>query len=314
MTTSVRASAPHAVIGWAIFTSALWLAAAPPSAAEEPAYHLEAGSIARNRVVVLGRDLRIDGDVESHAVAIDGSVHVSGGVAGDVIVLGGEAVLEGTARIGGDVFVLGGNVRAAPGATVAGRSVAYPDASADWLILIEGPALGLPATAPVVVGAKLALLAFWALLTLLFFAISPRELLHTSESIRLESFRNFILGLTGVLALVMTALFFSAFSGVLLGLPLLVLVAVVALGLRFWGMVAVFHALGYWLCGLLKMRRPSPIVAASVGLLALGVLKFLPYVGIWTWSVATFIGVGAALATKVGRREPWFQTAPPLAS
>ena len=43
--------------------------------------------------------------------------------------------------------------------------------------------------------------------------------------------------------------------------------------------------------------------------LMIGVLKFLPWVGIWTWTVATFIGVGAALSTKFGRREPWFEAA-----
>lgn len=295
--------------GLALFVTSI---VAPPIAAQAPAaapaYHLQAGSIARNRIVVLGRDLLVDGEAQSHAVAINGSVRVSGSVAGDVIVLGGAAMLAPSARVGGDVFVLGGHLDAAPGAVIGGRSVAYPDASAAWLTLIEGPSLGLSAGSAVVVGAKLALLAFWTLLTLLLFAISPREVLATSESVALEPLRNFTLGLTGVFALVLTALFFSAFSGVLLGLPLLALVAVVALGLRFWGMVAVFHALGTWLWKLARRRPPAPLTAATCGLLALGVLKFLPYVGIWTWTVATFLGVGAALGTKLGRREPWFQT------
>ena len=42
-------------------------------------------------------------------------------------------------------------------------------------------------------------------------------------------------------------------------------------------------------------------------LLALGLLKFDPWIGVWTWTVATFIGVGASLTTKLGRREPWIE-------
>ena len=42
------------------------------------------------------------------------------------------------------------------------------------------------------------------------------------------------------------------------------------------------------------------------GVLLLGALKFVPYLGIWAWSAATLVGVGAALRTKFGRREPWF--------
>ena len=52
-------------------------------------------------------------------------------------------------------------------------------------------------------------------------------------------------------------------------------------------------------------------VAVGTGalLLALGLVKFIPYLGVWAWTAATLIGVGATLTTKLGRREPWFQEA-----
>lgn len=288
----------------------------PPSAAQPPgeagatpAYHLQKGSIARHRIVAMGQDLVIDGEAQSHAVALSGSARVSGRVVGDLIVLGGDALLTETAKVGGDVYVLAGRIDAEPGAAIGGRSVAYPDASALWVAVIQGPALGLPASSPLVLGAKLALLAFWAFVVLLLFAIGRREMLSTSDSVRLEPFRNFFLGLTGVAAMVLTALFFSALAGAFVGVPLIVLVVVIALVLRFWGMVAVFHALGAWLLQRFKEGTPLPLTAATLGLVALGILKFLPWIGVWAWSVATFIGVGAALSTKLGRREAWFEAA-----
>ncbi len=303
----------QSVWGLFIFAALVPVAGAQPAddtrradAPMEPAYHLQEGSVARNRIVAMGRDMVIDGEALSHAVVMSGSARVSGRVKGDVIVLGGDARLASTAAVGGDVYVLGGRVDAEPGASIGGRSVAYPDASTLWVSLIQGPVMGLPATSPVVLGAKLALLAFWAFLSLLLFAIGRRELLSTSDSVRLEPFRNFLVGITGVAAMVMTALFFSAFAGALIGVPLVVLVVVIALVLRFWGMVAVFHALGDWLSKRFEVRPPLPLTAATYGLLVLGLLKFLPWIGIWAWSVATFIGVGAALSTKFGRREAWF--------
>jgi len=285
-------------------------AGAEEEEAAPPAYHLRQGAIARSRIVALGRDLVVDGEAREDAVVLNGSIYLSGRVAGDVIVIGGDALLRAKARVDGDVFVLGGRLETAPGVAIGGRSIAYPDAVAVWISLMEGPSVGLPAHSAVVLGAKLALLAFWAFLILLLFAIGRRELVSTSESIRLEPFRNFLLGLTGVAAMVLTALFFSAFSGMLLGIPLLILVVVVALVLRFWGMVALFHALGEWLCRLFKLRRrPLPLIAASYGLIVLGVVKFLPWLGVWSWTAATFIGVGATLATKFGRREAWFKGA-----
>lgn len=280
-----------------------------PDDGRPPAYRLEKGSIAHRRMVAIGRDLVIEGVAESHAVVLSGSIRVSGRVKGDVTVISGRAQLAPTAEIGGNLYVLGGTIEAASGASIDGQSVAYPDAASVWVSLFEAPSMGLPATSPIVLGSNLALLAFWSFMVLLLFTVGRRELLSTSESVRVEPFRNFTLGLVGVSAIVLTALFFSAVSGALIGVPLLVLVVVVALVLRFWGMVAVFHALGDGVFRAFKKRPPLPVAAACYGLVVLGVLKFFPWVGAWTWMVATFIGVGAALSTKFGRREAWFEPA-----
>lgn len=271
---------------------------------------LHRGSVARRQLVALGRDLDLRGEALSDVAALNGSVRISGSVAGDVVVLGGNAHLAPTARVAGDVFALGGSVEAAPGAMIEGRTVSYPTASSAWLTLIEGPALGVQVGSPLVVGGKLALLAAWLALVLVFFSTAGSHVLSTSRDVAAEPLRNFLTGLVGVLALVLTALLFSAFAAALVGVPLLVLAVLLALVLKLWGMVAVFHALGDWLGRRLLRRPPRSLNAATLGLVVLGLLKFVPYVGIWVWSVATFIGVGAALATKFGSREPWFSAVP----
>ena len=287
---------------------ALLLAAPAPPPAGAPALHLEKGSIARHQLVAVGRDLVVDGEALGDVAALHGSVAVSGSVGGDVVVLSGGVRLAPTARVDGDLFVVGGAIEAAPGARIGGRAVSYPTASSAWLTLLEGPTLGLPGRSPLLIGAKLALLAAWSALLMLFFATSGRQLLGTAESVRREPFRAFFVGLTGIVAMLLTAVFFSAVAGTLFSFPLLVLVVLLALVLKLWGMVAVFCALGDWAARRLFRRpRPRPINAATLGLLLLGALKFVPVVGLWAWSAASLIGVGATLATKFGRNEPWFE-------
>jgi hypothetical protein len=240
--------------------------------------------------------------------AVSGSVEVSGEVEGDVIVLGGDARLTPASQVQGDVYVVGGVIHAT-GARVGGRLVSYPTASQAWLTLIEGPSLGLSAASPLVLGAKISLLAAWAALLLLLFAASGRQVLETAEGVRREPFQSFFTGLTCVLAITMTALFFGAILGGLAGVPLLTLVVLIALALKLWGMVAVFYALGEWLTRHLLHRKLRPLNAATLGLLVLGVLKFLPFLDVLAWNTATLIGIGATLSTKFGRREPWFEMA-----
>jgi hypothetical protein len=308
---------PRGIVGAAIAVAIALLASAASSqpapsspATERPdALRLERGSIARDQVVAIGRDLVVEGEAFSDVVAVDGTITIPGRVGGDVIVLGGDARLLAGARVDGDVFVLGGDVTSAAGATIAGRTVAYPSVSRAWLTLLEGPSLGLSSASPLVVGAKLALLCGWLVLLLLLFATAGREVLATSESVVADPFRNFLVGLTAVLSLVLSALFLTSLAASVLGVPLLFLAVFVGLLLKLWGMVAVFHALGEWVSRRLLRGRLLPLSAATVGLLLLGAAKLLPWIGVWTWTVATLIGVGAALSTKLGRREPWLAAA-----
>lgn len=282
---------------------------APASTSAQVALRLEAGAIARHQLVAVARDVEVDGDALGDVAALNGSVLVRGQVKGDVIVIGGSARLGPRAIVGGDISVIGGAIQADPGARIGGRSVAYPNASPTLVTLIEGPSLGLSAGSPLVVGAKLALLAAWAALLLVLFAASGRQMLETADDIRQEPFLSFFTGLTGVAALVLTALAFSIFLGGLAWAPMLALVALLLVVLKLWGMVAVFYALGDWMAARLLHRNLRPLNAATVGLLVMGALKFLPYVGVWVWTAATLIGIGATLSTKFGRREAWFDLA-----
>ncbi|HVS04347.1 MAG TPA: polymer-forming cytoskeletal protein [Thermoanaerobaculia bacterium] len=285
---------------------------APPADATpglSPALHIGEGTVARRQVVAVSRDVEVAGEALADVVALNGGVIVRGRVAGDVLALGGDVRLAGGSRVEGDVFALGGEVEAAPGAWIGGRTVSHPSLSRAWITLLEGPSLGLPASSPVVLGAKLALLCGWLALALVLFATSGREVVATAESVAGDPFRNFVVGLTAVLAMVLTALLLTSLAGGVLALPLLFLVVFVALLLKLWGMVAVFHAIGAWAGRRLLRLRLVPLNALTLGLLLLGVVKLLPWVGLWAWTAATFIGVGAALTTKLGRSEPWLQTA-----
>lgn len=271
-----------------------------------PGLHLESGSIARQPIVAVGRGVDIDGEALAGVTALNGTVTVTGRVEGDVTVVGGDLVLASSAVLEGDALVLGGRLLAAGGSRLSGRAVAYPTVSRAWLTLLEGPSLGLGATSPLVIGAKLGLVAAWLALTLLLFASAGRPLVRTSEEVRLEPLRCFATGLVGLSTLVLSALFLSAFLPTLLGVPMLALVALFALVLKLWGMVAIFHSFGRFCAGRLVRRRIVQLHAAVLGLLLLGLLKMVPMAGVWVWTAATLVGIGATLRSKFGRFEPWF--------
>src|SRR5947208_498903 len=48
------------------------------------------------------------------------------------------------------------------------------------------------------------------------------------------------------------------------------------------------------------------VAMVIIGLLILGAIRLVPVIGPIVWGLASIFGVGTALATKFGRREPWF--------
>lgn len=298
-----------ALLGALLLLPGLAVATTGPAAAPGllPGLRLEAGSIARQPVVAVGRDAEIAGEALAGVTALNGSVRISGRVRGDVTVLGGDLTLEANARVEGDALVLGGKFVASRDSHLSGRAVAYPTVSRAWLTLLEGPSLGLDARSPLVVGAKLGLVAAWLALTLLLFATAGRPIVRTAEEIRQEPLRCFAAGLVGLSAMVLSALFFSALLPSLVAMPLLVLLVLAALLLKLWGMVALFHRVGRVVTGRRRKARTIAMHTAVAGLLLLGLIKLLPVLGIWVWSASSLVGMGAALRSKFGRYEPWFE-------
>src|SRR5437867_1267662 len=97
------------------------------------------------------------------------------------------------------------------------------------------------------------------------------------------------------------------------GIPLLVALAVFAMLTKIYGTIAVFHAVGTMVAGLrtreqLTQRRwlRGDLAMVTIGLLILGAIRLVPVIGPIVWGLASIFGVGTALATKFGRREPWF--------
>ena len=106
-----------------------------------------------------------------------------------------------------------------------------------------------------------------------------------------------------------------------MGVPLLVALAVFAVLTKVYGTIAVFHAIGTIVAGarsrdVMLQRRwiRGDLAMVIIGVLVLGAIRLIPVLGLVVWGIASVFGVGTALATKFGRREPWFLTFRPAES
>lgn len=157
------------------------------------------------------------------------------------------------------------------------------------------------------------LLFVWVVAAMVVTLMSGREIRYSSIEVRTSPLHCFALGLAAVTSFVLTAILFSYLIPYLVGIPLLVALAVFAIITKIYGTIAVFHAIGTIVASarsreLLARRRwlRGDLAMVVIGVLLLGAIRLIPVVGTVVWGIASIFGVGTALATKFGRREPWF--------
>lgn len=248
---------------------------------------------------VFGRDAEITKPIAGSLQVYDGNVTVSNAIAGDLLVAGGSVTFTGNGRVNGNLIYLASTISGA-GDRVRGHI--YP------LLSLEGAAASITKNAVVA-----SLLLLWLIVAVVVTLVSGREVRLSSVEVRTSALHCFVLGLVALTSLVLTAIAFSYLVPYVIGIPLLAALAAFSVLTKVYGMIAMFHAIGTIVAGSRSREQLASrkwlrgdLAMVVIGLLILGAVRLIPVVGTIAWGLASVFGVGVALATRFGRREPWF--------
>ncbi|HEX8152960.1 MAG TPA: hypothetical protein VF698_07545 [Thermoanaerobaculia bacterium] len=246
-----------------------------------------------------GRNANIDQPVRGTVQVYGGMVNVADVIDGDLVVVGGDVLFERAGRVNGNVILGGGRMLNADG-RVGGR--VHPIAS------LEGAAASINKSA-----VAASLLVVWILAAVILTLMNGREVRFSSLEVRASALHCFALGLVALTSFVLTAIVFSYLVPYLIGIPLLAALGVFAILSKIYGMVVVFHAVGTLVAGARSRHQLAgrkwlrgDVAMVVIGALVLGIIRLIPGIGTIVWALASVFGIGVALATKFGRREPWF--------
>ena len=248
---------------------------------------------------LFGKDANVDRAVSGSLQVYGGNAYVHAPVSGDLLVIGGDITIADPGKVGGNVIYGGGRINGAEG-RVGGHVYS--------LATLQGAAATMTKSAVVV-----SLLFAWFIVAVAVTLISGREVRYSSIEIRASALYCFALGLVSFTSFVLTAIVFSYLVPYLIGIPLLAALMLFAILAKVYGMIAVFHAIGTLVAGSrtreqLASRKwlRGDLAMVVIGVLLLGAVRLIPVIGPIVWSVSSIFGVGVALATRFGRREPAF--------
>lgn len=237
--------------------------------------------------------------VSANVQVFGGDVIIANVIEGDLFVVGGSVSFVDAGRVEGDL-IHGATRVANAGGRVRGGIYSL------WSL--EGAAASMTKSAVVA-----SLLLAWLVVAVVVTLISGREVRLSSAEVRGSALHCFVVGLVALTSFVLTAIAFSYLVPYMIGIPLLAALGAFGVLTKAYGLVAMFHAVGTLVAGSRSREQLASrkwlrgdLAMVTIGFLILGAIRFVPVIGTIVWGVASIFGVGVALATRFGRRDPWF--------
>ncbi len=281
---------------------ALILAVLPSSALAQPSDRFTMGSnvvIAAGEqvgnVVTMGGNATIDGDVLGDVMTMGGNVVVRGHVTGDLVTLGGNATLADGAAIDGEVATMGGNLDRSAGARVG--SIA--DASSFHAEV--APSTPLDDLAALVFSIVEGAVTFF-LLFLLGLALSggaPERFTALKVVLAREPVQ---VGLKGLGAAALAVVVGILLAITIVGIPLTIALAIACCIASYIGLAAVAAVIGLVLP--IPQLKDRPVHQLGAGVFTLYVASLVPGAGGIALAIASVLGLGALLRTRLSKDVP----------
>jgi hypothetical protein len=252
--------------------------------------------IAKDKVRIGGDVVVEEGTEVKDAVAVGGSVNVNGKVRNSAVAVGGSVILGPNAVIGKDVVSIGGAIKQALGSKIHGDVVElnipgvsaimpffFKDTSSSWFWTFKFTTL----------------LGFLALAVLMV-AVLPKPFNLISTNVQQNLGKIILWGILGLVVLIPLALFLVIS---VVGIPLIAL-EVFLVGIAFLlGYIAIAQLIGDKIAALMKRPALSVIWLTVMGLLALWLIGWVPFLGSFVKAVVAVLGFGGVLATLFTSRK-----------
>ncbi|MCD4813629.1 polymer-forming cytoskeletal protein [bacterium] len=226
-------------------------------------------------------------------VVINGDAEISGRVLGNVIVIGGDIVLNPSAYVSGDVVCLGGILKSSTAAIIKGSKVEI-GGKISWKSL---PYFSIAKLMFLSFLYKISTAVILVLLCVFFVLMWPNQIRYAAQEASHDLVKSILVGIFAVALLVPLGI---GFAITLFGLPIAFAILVFLLIASWFGIASMAYLVGTKIS-----NRFSPLVAVIFGLLILKFVHFVPFIGFILYFIAILPGLGAILLTRFGTNRPW---------
>jgi hypothetical protein len=159
---------------------------------------------------------------------------------------------------------------------------------------------------PIILIFKLVNFIVWLLLALIVASTLSKQVTFASDQVRKAFWPTFGIGGVAQFLFVVAILVGAILCFVLIGIPIVMGLAMGGFVIKVFGRVVIFFLIGESLLRALHKQTITPLGAALLGALVVGMVGFVPLLGFLFTCFLGIVGWGAAIRTKFGTKENWF--------
>ena len=262
-----------------------------------------------NDAVCIGDDVHVFGTVKNDAVSIGGDVFVEkhGCVNGNAVSIGGDIYVRNMGEIKNNAISLAGITHVDYGGVVRGEYISF--CPTDFFgndfpekilkILIFGPVIGLFGLIGLIIGFVFSLvkLAFFLAIAVIVTYFFPKNVSGMAEFTGREFWKCFFLGLVAIIIIPFLSL---ALLITIIGIPLIPALFVFLFIAFLYGAIGIALWVGRLIPG---AENRSDILNVIIGVLILGVIKFIPAIGFLLKFVILAVSFGVIIFTRFGTQK-----------
>jgi hypothetical protein len=238
-----------------------------------------------------GGTLHIDGNLKGSIILLGGQLELDGVVEEDVICVSSKIRIGRQTLIKGALFVIGGKLNRHPQSTVKGE---YLNFKVD-LKKIESTLIPILSDSRSVAFFKVLKIIFWLIITLLVFAVVPKQVNHAEEIFHAHILKMGLLGILSDFTFIFLLFAFIVMSFIIIGIPLLFLLIIFYFAIYIFGRTVLFYFIGLRFSHLLKLRDLTPALFIVMGAAFYAILKFIPFVGPLILILMNILEVGISI-------------------
>ena len=243
-------------------------------------------------IISWGGTVDINGTLNGTIMILGGHLKVNGIVEEDVFCIASDIHIGEQAQVKGDLFVIGGTLDRHPNSIVKGE---YFNFKVD-IKKIESTLIPILFDSRSLAFIKAIKILLWFIITLLVFAIVPRQINKAEEMFEHHIAR---IGVTGIVSIFIFIFLFFAFivlSFIIIGIPFLLLLVLFYFMIYIFGRTVIFYFIGIKLSGLLRLKKITPALFIVMGVAVYSILKFIPFVGPLMLILLNIFEVGISVA------------------